>query len=239
MGTVLTKNNDFDALLINGIQRSISHLKNLSALIGVRFSNGDTRAIRIHVRPTNHLFSREETVADKAHRTTLASQGYLLTSYVHHEGNFQQLKGTPPAIKEHRIFCELKWTDSFYFPQFVELIQNIPTHVTVLANPGDEKTCLSGILELADKPDDVYLVFFTLTKTNSREVNMLIESAYCVNRDTHHKAQKLLTSNGDVKPFIVALKNVMEGRKAMEGLKQSNREHKMKKIKRAKMQKAL
>jgi hypothetical protein len=233
------KNNDFDALVIDGIERSISHLKNLSVLIDVQFSNGDTRTIRIHMRPTNHLFSREETAADKANRPALASQGYLLTSYVHCEGNFQQLKGTSPAIKEHRIFCEMKWADSFYFPQFVELIQTVPIHVTVLANPGDEKTCLSGILDLADKPDDVYLVFFTLTKTNSREVNMLIESAYCVNKATHHKAQKLLTNGGDVKPFIVALKNVMEGRKPMEGLKQSNRAHKMKKIKRAKMQKAL
>ena len=139
-----------------------------------------------------------------------------------HMRHFQQLMGTSPAIKEHRIFCEMKWADSFYFPQFVELIQTVPIHVTVLANPGDEKTCLSGILDLADKPDDVYLVFFTLTKTNSREVNMLIESVYCVNKATHHKAQKLLTNGGDVKPFIVALKNVMEGRKPMEGLKQSS-----------------
>lgn len=110
-------------------------------------------------------------------------------------------------------------------------MQNDPTQVTVLANPGDEKTCLSGILNLVDRPDDVYLVFFTLTKINSKEANMLIESAYCVSKTTHYKAQKLLNKKDDTKPFIIALKNVMEGRKPMESIKQSGRTHKRRKKK--------
>nr|MCG6364572.1 hypothetical protein [Vibrio fluvialis] len=96
----------------------------------------------------------------------------------------------------------------------------------------DSKTCLSGILEIADRPYDVYLVFFTLTKVNSKEVNMLITSAYCVNQSQNIKAQKLLNpKEGDAKTFVVVLKNVMEGRKPLESLTQNKRRHKRRKNK--------
>lgn len=144
---------------------------------------------------------------------------------------YQKIKDDPPKIKEHRIFCNDKWTDSFLFPTFVLLIEEKPSHIIILANSGDSKTCLSGILELEDKDDEAYLVFFSLTKVNSKEVNMLIESAYCVNKNDHHKAKRLLepSKKNDAKPFIIVLKNVMEGRKPLDSKKQNGRAYKRKK----------
>lgn len=238
---IIKHNNDFDPLHVNGEVYCISHLKDLSIILNVTFENGDTRPITVHMRPTNHLFSREVTTDDEANQVALESLGYWLKSYVHHEGNYQQVKGPPLKLKESRIFCYEKWTDSFLFPEFVGLLNQQPTQITVLANAGDDKTCLSGILELSERPGMVYLVFFSFTKVNSKEVNMLVESAYCVCRLTNRKAKKLLEPNqhrDEARPFIIALKNVMEGRKPLENVNRNKRHHKLKK-KRLKMQKAL
>ncbi|ODQ00627.1 hypothetical protein BGK46_06145 [Salinivibrio sp. SS2] len=227
------KNNNFDPVIVNKEPYSIGHLKDIMLNIDIDFSNGDTRTIAVHMRPTNHLFSRKVEGTDYENRPALTATGHWLTSYVHHEGNFFNVKGNPPSIKEHRIFCRNKWQDSFLFPSFVELIRDRPSHVTVLANAGDDKTCLSGILEIEERPDEVYLVFFTLTKVNSKEANMLIESAYCVDRAKNLKAKKLIsnTRKEESKPFVVALKNVMEGRKPMLSVKKSRRAYKRKKKK--------
>ncbi|EGR0546791.1 hypothetical protein Q5N41_16910 [Vibrio cholerae] len=224
--------NDFEPINTSDGVYDIGHLKDLSVSLDVTFNNGDTRTIVIHMRPTNHLFSRAVEQSDFYNRQTLEREGYWLKSYVHHEGNYQQIKGEPRTLKENRIFCKVKWADSFFFPSFVELLSQKPSNTTVLANAGDSKTCLSGILEIADRPYDVYLVFFTLTKVNSKEVNMLITSAYCVNQSQNIKAQKLLNpKEGDAKPFVVVLKNVMEGRKPLESLTQNKRRHKRRKNK--------
>ncbi len=228
----MSRGNDFEPVITASGVFEIGHLKDLSIVFEVLFNNGDTRPITVHMRPTNHLFSRAVTEDDWPNRATLDASGLWLKSYVHHEGNYQRIKDDPRVIKEHRIFCEEKWTDSFFFPEFVELLTKEPSKTTVLANAGDSKTCLSGILELDDRPDEVYLVFFTLTKVNSKEVNMLISSAYCVQRLEHDKAKRLLAPKRDeVKPFIVVLKNVLEGRKPLEGQKQSRRAHRRKKKK--------
>ena len=226
----MTKNNDFDPLLINGNKYEIGHLKDLFLTTDIQFQNGDVRAITVHMRPTNHLFSRELTGEDRENLTLLDRSGYLLKSYVHHEGNYQQVKGGQPKLKEFRVFCEDKWNSSFLFPKFVSSIKEDPKKVTILANAGDDKTCLSGILEVIKEADMVYLVFFKLSKVNSKQVNMLINSAYSV-IPTHDKAKKLLKPNRDSKPFIVALKNIMEGRQPLENQKQNNRSHKRRKKK--------
>lgn len=232
----MTKNNDFEPLHINDIEYSIEHLKSIDINLCVEFSNGDTRDIAIHMRPTNHLFSRKVSSSDYQNRTDLEQSGHWLKSYIHHEGNYHQVIGNPLKIKEYRIFCKQKWGYSFLFPEFVKLIKTNPSHVTILANPGDQKTCLSGILEIENHPNLAYLVFFSLTKVNAKEANMLIESAYCVDSTIDKKAQKLLEqTRGDTKPFIVALKNIMEGRKAFESLKRSSRNYKNKKKKKAKL----
>ncbi|EGR0997157.1 hypothetical protein EHJ37_19730 [Vibrio parahaemolyticus] len=226
----MAKNNDFDPLLVDGKEYSIEHLKDLSLALDVHFDNGDTRKITVNMRPTNHLFSRGYTDDDKQNFAALNKSGELLKSYVHHEGNYQKLKGEPPTLKEYRVFCKEKWGDSFLFPKFVDLITENPAQVTVLANAGDNKTCLSGILNIEDREGEVYLVFFSLTKVNSKEVNMFIESAYCVKSEENHKAKKLLSpSRDDAKPFVIVLKNILEGRKPMEGRKVTGRAKKRKK----------
>ncbi|MCG7556257.1 hypothetical protein [Pseudoalteromonas sp. Of11M-6] len=225
----MTKNNNFDPIKVDDNEYKIDHLKDLSLIIDMDCQNGDTRPITVHMRPTNHLFSREVTDDDKANRAKLEGSGHWLNSYIHHEGNYQQVK-TPPKIKESRIFCKEKWEYSFLFPKFVALIEETPSHVTVLANAGDDKTCLSGILEIEDRPEEVYLVFFVLTKINSKEASMLIESAYCVDPNVNSKAKKLINpARDDSKPFVIALRNVMEGRKPLESKKQNSRAHKRRK----------
>lgn len=211
--------NKFDHLIIDDVEYKTDHLLDLSLVIDVIFENGDTRAITVHIRPTNHLISRKVTDIDFTMRADIEAQGRWLKSYVHYEGKYQMVI-PPQKIKEHRIFCENKWQDSFLFPDFIDLITKNPSLVTVLANSGDEKTCLSGILTIENQPDKAYLVFFKLTKVNSKEANMLIESAYCVDPQKDKKCQKLLSPRQhNAKTFILILKNVMEGRKPMESKK--------------------
>lgn len=225
------KNNDFNDLVVDGVPYSIAHLKDHKISIDVLFDNGDTREITVHMRPTNHLFSRQLTAADEQSRGVLIANGHWLTSYVHHDGNYQQVKGQPPTVKEHRIFCLSKFQDSFYFTDFVSLLRTNPRNITVLANAGDDRTCLSGILNIAGMADTAYLVFFTLSKINSKEANMLIESAFCVDSTGNSKAQKLVNTKigNDAKPFVMVLKNVMEGRKPMDGAKKGKKNRKNKK----------
>lgn len=226
------RGNDFDPVSTEDGDFSIEHLKDHKLVLDVEFGNAETRSITVHMRPTNHLFSREVEPEDSKQRSPLEEKGYWLKSYVHYEGNYQQIKDTPPVLKENRIFCQEKWLDSFYFPSFVILLQEQPVNTTVLANRGDDKTCLSGILEIEDKPDKAYLVFFTLTKVNSKEINMLIASAYCVSKQEHEKAKRLIScQREDKKPFIIIIRNILEGRLPLESKKQNNRAHKMKKKK--------
>jgi hypothetical protein len=226
----LSNENDFDPIQVESETYDISHLKDMKLVFDIEFSNGDTRPITVHMRPTNHLFTREVKDEDYANRATFEALGYWLRSYVHNEGNYQSVKGEPLKLKEYRIFCHEKWLDSFFFPRFVKHLGEQPAKTTVLANAGDVKTCLSGILQLEEKVDDVYLVFFTLNKINSKEINMLIESAYSVPKNTHLKAQLLLApKKDDAKPFIVVLRNVQEGRLPLEGMKKNKRSYKLKK----------
>lgn len=225
----MSNNNDFDPLVNTLGTFEIAHLKDLSAQFTIIFDNGDERLITVHMRPTNHLFSRKPSDEDWSTRALLTSQKLWLTSYVHHEANFQKTIN-PLEVKEHRIFCREKWEESFYFPDFVRLIQEKPSQTTVLANDGDDKTCLSGIIEIEDRPDEVYLVFFSLKKVNSKEVNMLIESGYCVSKEEHKKAQRLLSNNRDgKKPLITVIKNIQEGRLPLESKSVKKRTNNQKK----------
>ncbi|WP_417761735.1 hypothetical protein [Shewanella sp.] len=225
-------NNDFEPLLVDGNSYKIEHLKNLSLVLGVQFSNADTRPIKVNMRPTNHVFSRKVTDEDWVNKAEHLEKGAWLTSYQHHRGNYQQVRDDPPQVKEHRIFCGVKWNDSLLFPTFVEQLGASPAQITVLANTGDDGTCLSGLIEIDERPDEIYLVFFSLYKVNSKEANMLIESAYCVDKAAHEKAKRLLTYRGEeARPFIIVLRNVMEGRLPMEGMKKRNSSYKRKKKK--------
>lgn len=212
----MSNHNNFDPLVNSLGTFEITHLKDLSVRLSITFDNGDERLITVHIRPTNHLFSRKPEDEDWLNRADLTSKKLWLTSYVHHEANFQQTI-EPLKVKEHRVFCEEKWNESFYLPEFARLIEENPSQTTVLANEGDEKTCLSGIMEIDDRPDEVYLVFFSLKKVNSKEVNMLIESGYCVSKQEHGKAKRLISSDrSGKKPFLIVIRNIQEGRFPLE-----------------------
>lgn len=214
--------NTFDPIVVGGTVYDINHLAGLAVTVNILFNNGDTRLITIHMRPTNHLFSRETTDADYAARASLLSDGSWLTSYQHQPGRYDVVK-QPITVREHRIFCVNKWGDSHNFPDFVNMLQQNPAILTILANPGDDQTCLSGMLDIVGEEDTAFLVFFNLNKVNSKEINMLIESAFCVSKSSHAKAQKILNrANGQAKPFAIAIKNVVEGRKPFESQTMKN-----------------
>ncbi len=219
-GFCVMKNNEFNPITVNGHKYGIDHLKDIKFKVNVEFNNGDIREIIVYVRPTNHLFSKKMSASECKNRTTLVESGACLISYQHHEGNYQAIKNNPPQIKEYRMFCDKKWKDSTLLLSFIDLISNDPkSSRTMLANTGDDKTCLSGILEPKDRSNEVYLVFFTMLKRNSKELNMIIDTAFCVSPD-QYKAKKLI--NGDqnvVKPLVLVIRNIMEGRKPFESLK--------------------
>ncbi|OEE10166.1 hypothetical protein [Aliivibrio fischeri] len=225
----MTDRNTFTPILVLGTEYPIAHLKDLKITLCIEFSNGDSRDITIHTRPTNHLYSRAVSNEDKLNKAVLISEGSLLRSYVHREGNYQAVVDEPLKIKEERVFCIDKWRQSYLFPSFVTQVQENYSQVSVLANKGDEKTCLSALLTVPEYDDHVYLVFFHLHKVNSKEVNMMIESAFLVER-TAHKAQKLITpKSNEAKPFVVIVKNILENRKPFESIKQSKSKYKRKK----------
>lgn len=230
----MTDRNTFTPILVLGTEYPIDHLKNLKIVLCIEFTNGDSRDITIHTRPTNHLYSRSVANEDKLNKAVLISEGAWLRSYVHREGNYQAVVGEPLKMKEERIFCAEKWHQSYLFPSFVAQIQENYSQVSVLANNGDEKTCLSALLTVPECDEHVYLVFFHLHKVNSKEINMMIESAFLVEK-TAHKAQKLITpKSNEAKPFVIIVKNILENRKPFESIKQSKSKYKRKKQKQKK-----
>lgn len=228
----MTTYNNFNPVVVAGTSYPISHLCNLNIELSIEFSNGDERAINVHMRPTNHLYSRKAEAADYAQKSTLDNAGAWLRSYVHRSGNYQAVDTANLQLKEERVFCYQKWEQSTLFPEFVSYVTKHPSQLSVLANPGDDKTCLSALVTVPGELDKVYLVFFSLHKVNSKEVNMLIESAFLVLKEESEKAKKLLKpKEGDSLPFIIIIKNVLEGRKAFETLKRSKKSYKRKKKK--------
>jgi hypothetical protein len=228
----MTTYNNFNPVVVAGTSYPISHLCNLNIELSIEFSNGDERAINVHMRPTNHLYSRKAESEDYAQKNTLDSVGAWLRSYVHRLGNYQAVDTANLQLKEERVFCYQKWEQSKHFPLFVEHVSSSPSQVSVLANPGDDKTCLSALISLENEEDKVYLVFFHLHKVNSKEINMLIESAFLVLKEESKKAQKLIKpKDKEGMPFILIVKNVLEGRKPFENLKRSGSSYKRKKKK--------
>ncbi|MCM2529698.1 hypothetical protein NDN17_14430 [Shewanella algae] len=225
----MSHQNSFDPIMVDNIEYPIEHLKGLQLILTVIFGNKDSRDIEINVRPTNHLYSRAVVNEDHSNKESLVNSGHWLVSYEHSLGNYQNVKN-PQKVKENRIFCTSKWEQSHLLPTFINLIKQNPKEITVLANDGDTKTCMSAILNIEDQPDEIYVVFFILTKVNSKELNMLIESGYCLRKDDNRKAPRILSKNKHVdrKPFIVVVKNVMEGRLPFENQQQNKRRGKQK-----------
>jgi hypothetical protein len=214
-------------------------------LINVTLNNNEVRKVTVFVRPTNHLYTRKyDVVTDHPNRPALMSSGELIVSYQHQTHNFHEVKDTY-QWKEDRIFCATKFDDNKLLPTFVSETEKAPSKLTVLANAGDEQTCLSGLLEIDGRENEVYLVFFKLRKVKGNQVNMLIDTAYCVdmsnpNARSRDKVNKLKASKGrydtDKRPFIKLLLNVVEGRKPFESPTTKRKKVKLKKTKASKDQ---
>ncbi|HCZ9068405.1 TPA: hypothetical protein O4G11_003624 [Proteus mirabilis] len=202
-------------------QLSLKHLSNLSLEIkDFRLENNSLVDIVIHMRPTNHLYSRrfdpDNDDAEKLNQT-----GELLFRYEHHEGNFQSVKDGIIS-SEKRVFCEKKYEQSKMFPLFVRELSLHPSSICVLANPGDDRSCLSALWALPSpySSDEKYIVIFKLNKVNSTTINMLVETAFVVKNDDF-RVKKISDSKyrHGQKPFFVILKNILAGRKPFDSPK--------------------
>lgn len=209
---VLTKN--------DGEERfPLKHLENHFIVIPeFLLESNQTVDLKVYIRPTNHLYSRRpEKGVDNL--TKLSATGELLLRYEHAEGNYQAVK-EGMISPEKRIFCLIKYEQSFMFPSFVQSLQQNPSQLCILPNPGDRRTCLSALVKLPEpwNNNDLYLVIFRLHKINSREINMLIETAFVV-LPNDNRAERLTAHRykDDRKPFLVLLRNVLAGRLPFEG----------------------
>tara|TARA_R110001583_G_scaffold146766_3_gene298790 strand:- start:339 stop:1127 length:789 start_codon:yes stop_codon:yes gene_type:complete len=195
-------------------QYSLSHLEGLS----IHFEEFELESkqvvpVSIHVRPTNHLYTRRfEPNSD-----SIASSR-LITRYEHHDGNFQAIKEPPTISTEKRIFCDEKYEANKRLPDFIKHAQeNNPK--CMLANRGDTRTCLSALIEVQQNNNGqilYYLVMFKLHRVNSKSINMLVETAFIVNADDQRAKRIKDGQESDKKPFKVLVRNILAKREPFE-----------------------
>ena len=225
----MTAQNGFNDLVFltgSGVKRlGLGHLENLSIEIeDFQLENGSTTSVTVHMRPTNHLYSRRFDPSSD-NEVELKKTGELLLRFEHDDGNYQAVKrGTPILSTEKRVFCDKKYAQSKLFPAFVESLKKRLSTVCVLANSGDARSCLSALWVLPSpyEQDDFYIVIFKLTKINGKEINMLIETAFVVDADDF-RVKKLTSKQNkqDQKPYLVILRNVLAGRKPFDSPKKT------------------
>ncbi len=199
-----------------------------------RFEDQRTETISIEVRPTNHVYSRALVNSD--HELQLSYSGHLLIKYEHYEDRPHITKidrdGSKIVSSDKRVFCLDKYLSSKNIPLFVESLQEYSTSFCVLANKGDDRTCLTGFFEFqhGKREKHCYVVLFKLHRLNARELSMVIETAFLVDEDDFRV--KLLQGR-DTKPFLVAVRNVFAKRPPFQGpaLRKSKKSYKKKKQK--------
>jgi hypothetical protein len=195
-------------------QYSLSHLEGLS----IHFEEFELESkqvipVAIHVRPTNHLYTRRFV----PNSDSIASSR-LLTRYEHHDGNFQAVKEPPTISTEKRIFCDEKYEANKRLPDFIKHAQeNNPK--CILANRGDTRTCLSALIEVQQDNNGqilYYLVMFKLHRVNRKNINMLVETAFIVNADDQRAKRIKDGQEADKKPFKVLVRNILAKREPFE-----------------------
>jgi hypothetical protein len=220
---------------------SLSHLRDLCIDInGFVFENNVVDNIKIFVRPTNHVYSRKfDSVTDNTKR--LKENGELIIKYEYHEDNPSKLKkdahGLPAVSTDVRVFCHDKYTSSYNIPAFVESLGNYPSKFCVLANKGDDRTCLTGLFEFpqGERDNNCFIVLFKLHRINSRELSMVIETAFIVEHSDLRARRIIAEDTG--KPFLVIIKNIFAKRRPFEGAAQKRSKKKYKKLKKQKQKK--
>jgi hypothetical protein len=230
-------------LKIDGNSRTytLEHLfDHVITIDGFKFEDNRVEPISIAVRPTNHVYSRAIEPTDDYHNIT--ESGSLIQKYQHLENNPHVSKldnlGQRIISSDVRVFCEDKYKSSLNLPLFVENLQSSSSQFCVMANKGDERTCLTGLFEFQYGASDkhCYVVLFKLHRLTPRDLSMVIETAFLV--DEGDFRSKLLKGD-DTKPFLVTVKNVFAKRSPFQGkalLKSKKRYKKAKKEKKAKQQ---
>lgn len=216
--------NGFDDLIINRdgeeLPFSLSHLMDKSIEIPeFQLDSNHVVHLVVHMRPTNHLYSRKFD-PDQDNYAALQATGKLLRRYEHHDGNFQAVTRERKLSSDIRVFCRVKHEASLLFQDFVEYMSQNLSDICVLPHAGNKKTCLSALMTLPDPHPGTnnYVVLFSLHKVNSKTINMLIETAFIATDDDWRV--KLLTGGAqkdNAKPFLVLLRNVLAGRAPFEG----------------------
>lgn len=194
-------------------QYSLSHLEGLS----IHFEEFELESkqvvpVSIHVRPTNHLYTREFDYSSDSNTSPR-----LITRYDHYDGNFQAVKKPPKISTEKRIFCEEKYEANKRLPDFIKHAQeNNPK--CMLANRGDTRTCLSALIDVQQDNNQglYYLVMFKLHRVDSKTINMLVETAFIVNGEDHRAKRIKEGSEADKKPFKVLVRNILAKREPFE-----------------------
>ncbi|EGQ9055240.1 hypothetical protein HJ196_23290 [Vibrio parahaemolyticus] len=215
----------------------LSHLQDLQIQIDdFELESKHKVTLTVYIRPTNHLYSRRFDGA-LDNEAGLSQTGELLLRYEHYPGNFQAKKPDGQISTEKRVFCRTKYEQSKLFPSFIDYVSANLSNICVLPNKGNTRTCLSALMALPPPyaQDESYLVFFTLHKVNSKEVNMLIETAF-VENNNDFRVKMLLgeTAKDEMKPFLVLLRNILAGRGPFEGMVKKTAKKIYKKKKKAK-----
>lgn len=190
----------------------LSHLKNMSfAIKDFRCEHGHIADVEIDVRPTNHVYSRSLTDGELIE--SLEDHGLLLRRFKHKPGDpytLERISGKPQLL-ELRVFCCDKYASSLLLPDFFKYLSQNVGIKSMLANSGDKRTGLTLMVEPENRPSDVLLIFFRLSKVNRGKLIMMIETAYFESKE-HYRAKKLLEGKDGLKPFKVLVKNVVAGR---------------------------
>ncbi|MBU2979864.1 hypothetical protein [Alteromonas sp. C1M14] len=203
-----------------------------------KFEDQRIETISIEVRPTNHVYSRALERSDNEKQ--LSDSGHLLIKYEHHEDRPHIAKldryGQKIVSSDKRVFCSEKYLSSQNIPLFVKSLQESSSNFCILANKGDDRTCLTGFFEFehGESEKHCYVVLFKLHRLSARDLSMVIETAFLVDEDDFRV--KLLQGK-DTKPFLIAVRNVFAKRPPFQGpaLQKSKKGYKKKKKARRKI----
>ncbi|MCG7550887.1 hypothetical protein [Pseudoalteromonas sp. Of7M-16] len=243
MSALPTPNNSPAKIIITGGPNKgeycIQHIYNHQIVLNnFEFDHGATGVVTVYVRPTNHVYSRALEVKDC--EISLRKTGELLLKYEHEENDPSKLKlknGKPVISSDKRVFEINKYSSSHNIDGFIHHLQNFPNETVILANQGDDKQCLSALINFKHGSKDnyaAYIAIFKLHKLPKNSLSMVIETAFLVS-ETDFRYENFIDSDNDKsKPLYVVLRNVLARRKPFEGKAKKNSKKSFKRAKKAK-----
>lgn len=202
-----------------------------------QYESGIVGNVRLVIKPTNHLYSREKLDSDNV--AQLKATGELITRYDHYPNDPDSIKldanGNSKISSELRVFCEKKYEQSFILNIFLQRLTENFHSICVLPHSEDPTKILTTFAELPEKyttkyGEGVYIVIFKLHKKLADRINMVVETAF-IAPTTDWRSKLFQKNSGKLKPLIVLMKNIFSGRNPFEGkaLKQAKKAYKKKK----------